>query len=484
MCDGLTGHDDRLIPAYPRNCKRPDLPRSRAVNIRSLSISTRNAAPVRRLIASPSWQGGFSSGPFRLFALAQLFTFTALVGQFIVRGWMVQELTDSPFLVSLVPSLHLLPGLVIGPAGGYLADRLSRKLVVFWGEVVVIAAYAILAVLSAMGEAQAWHVLATTALIGVSYALSSPSRQALIVDTVPSHLERRAVGSYMLVMHLTLLVAPAVAGTLLAGPGITAALIVTTALAALVLPFYLRLRTVGEPSKGPRESMANSLRGGVREIWSNGQLRWMFAVLAVMVVFVNTWGAMFPTIAEDVLHRGSGGLGGITLAVGIGAITGAVVAIVMEGRFGDAKQQFIAGAIFAVVIIGVALSTSYPLTLVLTVIASSAGAPFFINNMVASQAATPAAMKAKVVSVRYIVLATQPIGMMLLGAAAEVFGPQAALAGSSAIGILLMGVVGLLAFGGGLRRSAGAKAGAVCSAVPRRGRARRQKGPQAAPLRR
>lgn len=408
------------------------------MNLRAASTLRRNSAPVRRIFSSTGWQGGFSSAPFRLFALAQFVSFTALVGQLIVRGWMVQELTDSPFLVSLVPSLHLLPGLLIGPAGGYLADRFDRRVVVLWGEFLMLAAYGSLAALSWLGVVEAWHVLATTALIGVSYALSSPARQALIVDTVPAALERRAVGSYMLVMHFTLLAAPAIAGTLLDGPGNTAALVVTSVLCAAVLPLYLMIRYIEPAGARVRETVLKSLAGGVREIRSNGELRWMFASLAVMVVFVNTWGAMFPTIAEDVLHRGAGGLGGITLAVGVGAIVGAVAALALEGRMSDARQQFLAAFLFAAVIVVVALSTSYPLTLVATVIAAAAGAPFFINNMAASQAATRPGMKAKVVSVRYIVLAFQPIGMMLLGASAEVFGPQAALAGSVIIGIVLM----------------------------------------------
>ncbi|MDA1296732.1 MAG: MFS transporter [Chloroflexi bacterium] len=453
------------------------------MNLRAVIPATRNAVPVRKFITSPAWQGGFSSGPFRLFALIQFASFTALVGQLIVRGWMVQEMTGSPFLVSLVPSLHLLPALLIGPAGGYLADRFDRRKVVFWGEALMLLAYGSLAALSAMGEAQAWHVLATTAIVGVSYALSSPARQALIVDTVPARIERRAVGSYMLVMHLTLLAAPAIAGTLLDGPGITAALIATTALCAAAAPFYLLVRNIGPTAERARQNVFKSLAGGVREIHSNRDLRWMFAALAVMVIFVNTWGAMFPTFAEDVLHRGAGGLGGITVAVGVGAIAGAVLALVLEGRMGDARQQFVAAFLFAAFVVGMALSTSYPLTLLLTVAAAAAGAPFFINNMAASQAATPGEMKARVVSVRYIVLATQPIGMMLLGGAAEAMGPQLALAGSGAIGIVLLAVVaagrsGHLARLSGHRRGAAGAAGvtgtdtahaaAVAAAEPQR----------------
>ena len=87
----------------------------------------------------------------------------------IVRGFMVEQQTGSPFLVSLVPSLHLLPGLVIGPAGGFLADRFDRRMIVLFGEIILIVAYLSLALLSMNNQVETWHVLATTLLMGVAH---------------------------------------------------------------------------------------------------------------------------------------------------------------------------------------------------------------------------------------------------------------------------------------------------------------------------
>ena len=288
-----------------------------------------------------------------------------------------------------------------------------------------------------MGQVQTWHVLATTAVIGIAYSLASPSRQSLIVDTVSAELERKAVGGYMLIMHVTLLLAPAIVGTLLVGPGAGWALMVTTLIVVCTLPMYLRIRVVGPTAQIIRRNIVEATKLGVQEIFSNPNLRWMFTILVIMVMFTNTWGAMFPALAIGVLERGASGLAGIALAVGIGAIIGAVVALLIEGRVSDARVQLGAALLFGTLIIGVALSNSYLLTLLLTVGASAAGAPFFINNMIASQVATPADRRASVVSVRYIVLATQPIGMIALGAAAESAGVQFALAGSAFIGVLL-----------------------------------------------
>ena len=423
------------------------------VNVQS-SLQTRHAA----------WKGAFIVPAFRWFAGAQAIAFTVLIAQIIVRSWMVQVETGSPFLVSLVPSLHLLPSLVLGFAGGELADRFDRRKVVFWGEVINFGAFGSLAVLALMGAATAWTVLATTGLIGISYALASPSRQALIVDTVPRAIERRAIGSYMLVMHVTLLTAPALAGGLIAAFDVATALTVTAILCCLPLPIYLLLKL--QPFLAPMRrtgSMFRSLREGVGHIAANPSLRWMFAVLLVSVLFVNTWGAMFAPIAEQVLHRGAAGLSAITLAVGIGAILGAIGSIAMEGRVSDRTQQLVFGMAFSLLIVAVALSPVFELTLVLTVITSAAGAPFFINNMVASQAETEERFRARVVSVRYVVLAAQPIGMIALGAAAEAVGPQFALAGSTAIGaVLLLAVFAVLA----RTRRAGAGQPALESVTP------------------
>jgi MFS family permease len=356
----------------------------------------------------------------------------------IVRGFMVEQQTGSPFLVSLVPSLHLLPGLVIGPAGGFLADRFDRRMIVLFGEIILIVAYLSLALLSMSNQVETWHVLATTLLMGVAYSLASPSRQSLIVDTVPKLIERRAVGSYMLIMHVTLLLAPAIVGYLLAGPGVSWALIVTGLIAIATLPIYFRIRVIGSAAEVIRSNIIESTKAGFREIATNSNLRWMFAILIIVLLFANTWGATFPRLAIGILDRGASGLAAIGLAVGIGAIVGAIASLWFEGRVSDARLQFGAALLFASLIIGVALSNSYLLTLLLTVAASAAGAPFFINNMIASQVASADERRASVISVRYIILSTQPIGMILLGAVAESVGVQFALAGSSFIGVVLI----------------------------------------------
>lgn len=383
--------------------------------------------------------GAFAYPGFRWFAAAQFISFSLLTVQMMARGWEMQQLTGSPFMVSLVGALQVLPMLVFGFVGGELADRVSRKWVVLVGDIGTLAGFAALAVPAAFGEVQPWHILASTAWLGVTMALASPSRQALIVDTVAPPDHRRAIGAYMVVIHLTILVGPIIGGPLLTGPGTKWALIVSTLAFIPAIPLYLLVKPHEVQRRTqPKGPVVANLREGLKYICRDQSLRWMFVALTVMVLFVNTWGGLFPTIAEDVLKRGAGGLGGISLAVGAGAISGAVISMLLAGKVPDARQQFVGALLFTAFVMALALSTWYPLSLAVTVFAAASGAPFFISNMAATQLNSSAEFRGRVVSVRYMVSALQPVGLITLGAVAELIGPQKALAGSAAIGGALM----------------------------------------------
>jgi MFS family permease len=425
-----------------------------------------SAVPTPRLRVA----GALAYPSFRWFALAQFISFTLLTVQMMVRGWQMQELTHSPFMVSLVGALQVLPMLLFGFFGGELADRFPRKRVVIWGEVFQLVAFAALAAPAAIGVVQPWHILASTALLGVIMALASPSRQALIVDTVSPPDHRKAIGAYMVVIHLTILTGPALGGPLLTGIGTSGALVISTAVFVACIPLYVLVDPVKTQKRSrPKGPLVRDLAAGVRYIAREPSLRWMFLALFVMVLFVNTWGGLFPTFAEEVLHRGASGLSGIALAVGVGAVAGAVLAMVLSGKVPDARLQFMGALMFSAFVIVLAVSTWYPLALAATVIAAASGAPFFISNMAATQLNSAEEYRGRVVSVRYVVSAVQPLGLIAMGAAAEVAGPQWALGGSAAMGGGLMLLLAFTVARKDLRAARATPAGPLAVAGPAAG---------------
>ena len=64
---------------------------------------------------------------FRLFFIGQFISLCGTWIQTVAQGWLVLQLTDSPFAVGLVTALGSLPILLLTLYGGVLADRVNRR---------------------------------------------------------------------------------------------------------------------------------------------------------------------------------------------------------------------------------------------------------------------------------------------------------------------------------------------------------------------
>src|SRR5919109_3844911 len=104
-----------------------------------------------------------------------------------VLGWLVLELTNSPWQVALVGAFRSAPMLAFGLFSGLIADRMNRRCVMLItqaGNALVTAAL----LLSLLVEAiQPWQVFVGAFVLGCSTILDMPSRRSLIYDVVGPH---------------------------------------------------------------------------------------------------------------------------------------------------------------------------------------------------------------------------------------------------------------------------------------------------------
>lgn len=388
--------------------------------------------PVRGIsVKGARWErfGAFTHRSYQLFSAASFLSFGVVTVQLMTRSWMVQEMTHSPLLVAMVPALQVFPMLILSFLGGELADRCSRKTIVILGEAGALAGYLVLAGLAMAGAVQVWHIMALTLMLGVTSSLALPSRQSLIIDVVPKRDHRGALGMYMVVFNISQIAAPALAGLLISRYGTDAALVVSALLFIPVVPILMRVRPMPLPAAvRPKLGSIESLQVGVRYILNDGRLRWMFVALLVVVLGVNSWGALFPTFTEDVLGKGAGGMGVIVLGVGVGSTLGTFVAIALDGRTTDKAIQIGSGLAFAIVVGILAYTPSFAVWVVLAMLAACVGTVFFVHNMMAVQLNTPDDLRGRVISARFVVSGLQPFGQLALGGMAEGGGPQLAMA--------------------------------------------------------
>ena len=386
----------------------------------------------------------FGHTQFRRYALAAWFSFAAFFVQMLLRGWLVNDLTGSPFLVSLVPVLYIGPMLVFTLVGGELADRFPRTRIVSIGESVVFLTYVGMAMLTILDAAAAWHVLALTGVHGVTSAITSPARQTLVGDLVRSRLQRPALGLSPAIFNMAQIVGPLVGGLVLARYGVTAASVLSAALILPAIPLYFRLKPVTKSAIAHHGNVIENLREGARYIVGHQTLRWYLVAGFVLVITVNTWGAMFPPLAKDVLGRGAGGLAALQVAVGIGSMVGAVFAVSLSERFGERRLSLISGFLFSALVAALAISNVFYLSVAIAGMAAAVATLYFVTNMITMQMAATPEFRSRVISVRFIMFGFGPFGMIVIGALAQFWGTQVALAAAAGSGALLLLIASLL----------------------------------------
>ena len=99
-----------------------------------------NSRPTMRKGHSLRTFEAFGNRSYRLLWPANFLAYICRWMQLTLLGWLVLELTDSPFSVALVGFFGMLPLLILGMVGGVLADRVNKHRILIMTQVISCAA--------------------------------------------------------------------------------------------------------------------------------------------------------------------------------------------------------------------------------------------------------------------------------------------------------------------------------------------------------
>ena len=381
------------------------------------------------------------AGQFRRYWVAGLATFTAFSMQMMTRGWLVEEMTGSPFLVSMVMAAMMLPMLFLSLFGGVLADRLDRRKVVVAADISTLAGFVVISLLAAFDALAPWHAITISLWNGIGFALSMPARQTLVGGLVHREQLRTAVGLSMTTYSASQIVGASVAGFVIARLGADWAMGIST---LLLLPAIFTYATLQPARRGPaadrRTPVLSNLKSGLSFTFGSPALRTMMLGALIVTFTIGPFQALMPIFAAKVLEVGPAAFGNLVLAGGCGSLAGSLVIVTFGGRIGQRKTAIITGLAAAIALAGFASSSSYPVSFVLVTVTSMCMTAFMVNNMTGVQMESPDNIRGRVLSLRFLIIGSQPVGAMAVGALAEVYGAQVTVAAFA-----LFGAVTLLA---------------------------------------
>ncbi|MGB7342737.1 MAG: MFS transporter [Pirellulaceae bacterium] len=283
---------------------------------------------------------------FRAFWIASLISNLGTWIHEVGAGWLMASLDSSPEMVAAVRTAMAIPIVLLAIPAGVVADRVDRRQLLIFTQLVMFATTATLAAMTYSGVITSWMLLALTVVMGMSLVLHVPTWQASIPELVPKREMSRAVALGSVSFNLARTAGPAVGGLLIAGIGKWAPFAVNALSfggVLFVLLFWRRERK--ESSRGL--SFGLSLYQGVRYVVRTTSMRNVMLGVALFIVPGSALWALLPLVAKTRLGWGADGFGLLVACVGGGALLASQALPKFQSRFGSDKTVAGAMVVFA-----------------------------------------------------------------------------------------------------------------------------------------
>jgi MFS family permease len=243
--------------------------------------------------------------------------------QNVGAAWLMTMLAASPLMVALVQTATSLPVFLLALPAGALADVVDRRRLLLLTQGWMLAAAAVLGVLTLLGATTPPVLLALTFILGLGAAMNAPAWQAIVPELVPRPELPAAVALNSVGFNLARAVGPALGGIVIAatGTGVVFLLNAASFLGVIVVLFYWERPLL--KSVLPAERMLGAIQTGARYVRNVPVLRTVLLRAGAFAFFGSALLALLPLFARNELGLSSTGYGGLLGAFGVGAILGA-----------------------------------------------------------------------------------------------------------------------------------------------------------------
>jgi len=357
---------------------------------------------------------------FRLYYLGQLVSLNGTWMQSVAQSWLVYRITGSGTLLGLVGSLTLLPNLVLGFYGGWLADHFSRRHLLIIAQVLAMLQALLLGGLTLFGYLQAWHILVLALMLGLVQALETPVRQSFISQLVPREDLPNAIALNSSMFHLARFVGPAIAGLLIAWVGEGPVFLLNAFSFSAVLLSLFALRLPEPVAKRRSEADVHGIWSGLHFARRQPMILTLLAMVAAVSLLGSAMVVLMPIFVVKVYAQGPQTLGLLMAMLGAGSLSGALL---LAGRrdFNLLERRVALAAVAAACgLILFALNPWHGLALPILYGIGLAATTVFASSNTLIQMAVPDQLRGRVMALFSVSLQGMvSVGQLLMGGAAD-----------------------------------------------------------------
>jgi MFS family permease len=346
--------------------------------------------------------GALHARDYRRYFALSLLAMTADNIEHVISYWVIFQKFHSPTLGGFAVISHWVPFLLFSVYAGALADRYDCRKLIQIGEGLFMLASLTWGVLFVTDTLRVWHAAMVLLIHGAAGVILTPATQLIIHDMVgPAHLPS-AIRLNASARYLAILLGPAIGGGLMLLLGPAWGILVNV---LLYLPFTLFLLVVPYTGHATRAAVAAQPRFGLDDAWqlfrelSDRRLVTMIVLGGATSFFVgNAFQAQMPEYAHDLGADEAGAWYSLLLA---GNAAGAIIGTVAL-ETATVIQPTTRTAIVCAIAWGVTIGlfpavSSYPLAVMLLVLAGIFNLAFTSMAQTLVQVLAPPAIRGRVV---------------------------------------------------------------------------------------
>jgi MFS family permease len=369
---------------------------------------------------------------FRLYWFALV---SQVIGQHMFAftlGWLAFEITGSQAQLGLVHLCGFIPQFTLTLLGGVLADRIDARKLIGLAQVNAAVAMVIVGVATILGVAQLWHLALGAFLVGLSSAIDEPARASFFPRLLPRPMLRSAVPLISMAFGSSRIIAPSIAGFLIAAAGAPNTFLLCAAAVSTMIAvvFVIRPERAAAPSHG---SLLSNFTASVRYIRGNEAFAQAIGAALLNASLTMGFIHMLPVFAKDVLMVDSRGLGILAAAAGAGALMGFITYGRVQAHISPRNLIVTSMTVYNLALIGLAFSDWYWISFATILLAGLCHAYFLTCVQVLLQTLVDDRYRGRVMSVFALVWSLMFFSGFLLNIAGALVGTRIALAGGALI---------------------------------------------------
>lgn len=378
---------------------------------------------------------------FRYLWLGSMLGMGGFQMQGIARILLVDDLTGSAFITSVVAMGFAPTMLIMSLFGGVAGDRLERRRVIQVSQ----AASGLLALIVGIlifTDAVHWvHLLIASLIQGVTFAFQMPARQAILPKLVGKDNVTNAVSLNSAGMGLMTIVAPGIAGVLYGSSGPDVVYFTVAAMSVLAVLLTGQIPRMPPEKSSVRRNVFADIGMGLRYVRGNRVVLMLLGTGLVSAVLAMPFRMQIPIVARRLYDIEASDIGWLMAMMGVGAVVATLVTANFKRGHHRGSVMVLVGIVGSgVTMLLLALLPTYEIGFAIMLLVGIAGSIRMTLGQSLMIEATDSEYRARVMSLFMMTFGLMPLGALPMGFMIDEFGAETTL---FVIGGVLTGI-GLL----------------------------------------